>query len=164
MSKFANLAVDNAAIVAAVEAAAAEMKGNGNGGKAKEIPAGEYTVAIDELELRESKSGRPMLVVGYKVTQGEYKNLHLDREYKVVYGTKNDGRMIQSVLQYLRKLDVVGDDGEPIEIKFASYPQLSDLVDEVFEAIKAMGLTYKVDYDPQGFWRAVIIEVIDPEE
>ena len=44
-----------------------------NGGSYKEVPFGDYEVAIDKLELTASKAGDPMVSVWFKVVDGEFK-------------------------------------------------------------------------------------------
>lgn len=39
-----------------------------------QIPDGNYKAIIDDLEVTESKSGKPMFVISYKITEGEYKD------------------------------------------------------------------------------------------
>jgi len=45
-----------------------------NRGQYKEVPAGEYSVVVDKLELGESSWGDAQISVWFKITDGEYKN------------------------------------------------------------------------------------------
>ena len=38
------------------------------------IPDGNYKAVIDDLEITESKSGKPMFVLSFKITEGEFKD------------------------------------------------------------------------------------------
>lgn len=42
-------------------------------GRFKEVPAGEYTVVVDKLELGEASWGDPQIVLWFKITDGDYK-------------------------------------------------------------------------------------------
>ena len=42
-------------------------------GKIEDVPVGEYEVTITKLELKESKSGRPMVAIWFKIVNGPYK-------------------------------------------------------------------------------------------
>jgi len=39
-----------------------------------QIPDGNYKAVIDDLEITESKSGKPMFVLSFKITEGEFKD------------------------------------------------------------------------------------------
>jgi len=41
-------------------------------GERKDVPAGEYEVTITKLELKESKSGKPMVAIWFKIVNGPY--------------------------------------------------------------------------------------------
>ena len=43
----------------------------------KEVPEGRYEVKIEKMELRESKTGRPMTTIWFKILEGEYKNQYI---------------------------------------------------------------------------------------
>ena len=77
----------------------AEAKNNSG-----DIPKGTYIVGIDKMEIRETKDHRPMFFIQARVREGEYKN-HCVFMNRVIYGTKNDGSMIQSVITLLDKLE-----------------------------------------------------------
>lgn len=40
-----------------------------------QVPDGNYKGIIDDLEVTESKTGKPMFVISYKITDGEYKDV-----------------------------------------------------------------------------------------
>jgi len=52
----------------------AEAAANGGGGNYKEVPHGNYEVAVQQMELKASKKGDPMVSIWFKiVSDGEYK-------------------------------------------------------------------------------------------
>ena len=56
----------------AIQKAMDEQKENRN--KFKEVPAGEYKVVVDKLELGETSWGDPQITLWFKITDGEFKN------------------------------------------------------------------------------------------
>ena len=59
-----------------------------NGGQAtfKEVPEGEYEVEVNQMELKSSKNGDPMVSIWFKITNGEYKNSILFMNQVVTQG------------------------------------------------------------------------------
>lgn len=137
---------------------AAEAKKNGGG--YSEIPDGQYETKIEKMEIGETKDGRPMFKVMFRILDGQYKKSCLFMN-RVIFGTKNDASMIGSVIGFLEKLEALDENGDPILCIFQSYSQLNDLVMDIMEAIEADGLGYIVDYKKDDFNSVSIEEVID---
>lgn len=120
------------------------------------IPAGKYEVALVSLEIKGTKKdNRPMLAASFKILSGEYKNQRLFMN-RVIYGTKDDGRMIKSAVGWLNTLD------SGVDVAFQDYKQFADLVMDVAEAIDGK-LEYAVEYDDSQFNSIKITEVFDAE-
>ena len=120
------------------------------------IPAGKYEVALVSLEIKGTKKdNRPMLTASFKILSGEYKNQRLFMN-RVIYGTKDDGRMIKSAVGWLNTLD------SGVDVAFQDYKQFADLVMDVAEAIDGK-LEYAVEYDDSQFNSIKITEVFDAE-
>ena len=118
------------------------------------IPAGKYEVALVSLEIKGTrKDNRPMLAVSFKILSGEYKNQRLFMN-RVIYGTKDDGRMIKSAVGWLNTLD------SGVDVAFQDYKQFADLVMDVAEAIDGK-IEYAVEYDDSQFNSIKITEVFD---
>ena len=118
------------------------------------IPAGKYEVALVSLEIKGTKKdNRPMLAVSFKILSGEYKNQRLFMN-RVIYGTKDDGRMIKSAVGWLNTLD------SGVDVAFQDYKQFADLVMDVAEAIDGE-IEYAVEYDDSQFNSIKITEVFD---
>ena len=118
------------------------------------IPAGKYEVALVSLEIKGTKKdNRPMLAVSFKIMSGEYKNQRLFMN-RVIYGTKDDGRMIKSAVGWLNTLD------SGVDVAFQDYKQFADLVMDVAEAIDGK-IEYAVEYDDSQFNSIKITEVFD---
>ena len=120
------------------------------------IPAGKYEVALVSLEIKGTKKdNRPMLAASFKILSGEYKNQRLFMN-RVIYGTKDDGRMIKSAVGWLNTLD------SGVDVAFQDYKQFADLVMDVAEAIDGK-IEYAVEYDDSQFNSIKITEVFEIE-
>lgn len=118
------------------------------------IPAGKYEVALVSLEIKGTKKdNRPMLAASFKILSGEYENQRLFMNW-VIYGTKDDGRMIKSAVGWLNTLD------SGVDVAFQDYKQFADLVMDVAEAIDGK-IEYAVEYDDSQFNSIKITEVFD---
>ena len=118
------------------------------------VPAGKYEVALVSLEIKGTKKdNRPMLAASFKILSGKYKNQRLFMN-RVIYGTKDDGRMIKSAVGWLNTLD------SGVDVAFQDYKQFADLVMDVAEAIDGK-IEYAVEYDDSQFNSIKITEVFD---
>ena len=147
----------------------AEAKENG-AGESLETPAGRYAAKIEKMELGATKDGRPMFKVmlrvigageGAKDDVVEYLSHFKNKKpclfmNRVIYGTKNDANMIQSVIGWLEKLE------PSVTLEFKTYSQFADLILEVFEEV-ADAVELEVDYDSNAFNSISIEEVFDAE-
>ena len=118
-----------------------------------DIPKGTYIVGIDKMEIRATKDGRPMFFIQARVREGEYKN-HCVFMNRVIYGTKNDGSMIQSVITLLDKLET-----ETIP-EFNGYQDFVEVVADIYEEIQGK-VECEIDYDEDAFNSISIKEVFD---
>jgi hypothetical protein len=121
----------------------------------KEVPAGNYVVKIEKMELGATRDGRPMFKVQCRILDGEFKKWCLFMN-RVIYGTKNDANMISSVIGWLEKLE------PETPVEFKNYSQFSDVVLDVFEEV-ADSVELEVAYDPNAFNSISIEEVFDAE-
>jgi hypothetical protein len=133
---------------------AEEIKKNGGTGDYPEIEAGTYTGKIEKLDVGETKDGRPMLKVQFRITGEEHKNQCLFMN-RVLYGTKNDANMIASAVGWLETLEP----SEEITVAFESYSQFADLVMDIAEDVAS--LEYEVEYDPNAFNNISITDVFE---
>lgn len=121
----------------------------------REVPAGDYTVKIEKMELGATKDGRPMFKVQCRILDGEFKKWCLFMN-RVIYGTKNDANMIASVIGWLEKLEA------DVQVEFKTYSQFADLVLDIFEEV-ADAVELDVEYDPDAFNSISIKDVFDAE-
>ena len=128
-----------------------------SGGNFPEVPAGTYEVEIASLEIKPVKAtGKPMVAMSFKILNGEYKGQRLF-ENKVIYGTKNDGQMIKSVIGFLASLD------SGVDVDFYDYDKFEETVLDIFEAVEG-NLEYIVEYDPKKFFRISVNEVFEVDK
>jgi hypothetical protein len=118
-----------------------------------DVPKGTYIVSIEKMEIGETKDHRPMFKMQCKIKEGEFKNRNLFMN-RVIYGTKNDGSMIQSVLTLLEKLQTV------TVPEFTGYNAFVDNVLDIYEEIQDK-VELEVEYDADAFNSISIKEVYD---
>lgn len=108
----------------------AEAAQNGGQGNYKEVPHGEYEVAVQQMELKASSKGDPMVSIWFKiVSEGEYKNSIIFMNQVITQGFQ-----IHIVNEILRMMvSEMGDDAPVIEFK--TYKQYSNLIMDIFEGI-----------------------------
>ena len=122
---------------------------NGSGGNYKEVPHGNYEVAVQQMELKESKKGKPMVSIWFKiVSDGEYKGSMIFYNQVIDNGT---GLHINN--EMLRKMvSEMGTDAPVIELK--SFEQYSELLMDIFEAVAdnfEYGLKYTANKKNKDF-------------
>ena len=122
-----------------------------NGTSFKEVPEGQYEVTINKMEVGVSKTDKPMLIIWFKILEGEFKNsmlfcnkvLMVDKPFTIVQAEK--------ILT-----DIKGED-----VEFESYSQFAQLVDdlanEVVDEIE-LSLEHKI---VKNFGQFEILEVFD---
>ena len=145
-----------------------EAKKNAPKGDSLETPAGNYVTKIEKMEIGATSDGRPMFKVQLRVIEAgenatdevvEYLSHFKNKKpclfmNRVLYGTKNDANMIQSVIGWLGKLEA------GIDLEFKNYSQFADLVLDVFEEV-ADAVELEVNYNPKAFNSISISEVFD---
>lgn len=125
-----------------------------NGGSYKEVPFGDYEVAIDKLELTASKAGDPMVSVWFKVVDGEFKGSRIFMNQVVTQGFQ-----IHIINEFLRSLD------SGIDIVFDTYKQYGNLLMDVFEAVNGnLEFALKYSEGKNGFAKYEITEVFELED
>lgn len=130
----------------------------------EEVPAGDYITKIEKMSLGTTKDGRPMFRVQMRIVDAAYSGDHEEKflsKYtkkkpcifmnRVIYGTKNDGSMIASVVAWLNKIGF-----DPL-IEFRGYADFEQVVMDCAEQVGS--LEFKVEYDPGKFNAITINEV-----
>lgn len=119
-------------------------------GDFKEVPYGDYEVAINKLELGESKKGDPMVKIWFKILEGEYKGSLIFMNQVITKGFQ-----IHIVDEFLKSLET------DVDVKFESYSQYADMLLDVFEAVDGK-LEFALEYgENKGFSTFKIKEVFE---
>jgi len=122
-----------------------------NGGNFKEVPHGTYEVKVDKMELKESKTGKPMLSIWFKILDGQYKNSLIF--YNQVLST---GFGLHNADEFLKSLD------SGINVEFVNFKQYNNMILDIAEAIDGV-LEYGLEYSEgkNGFSNYKITDVFD---
>lgn len=107
-----------------------EAAKNGANRTFKEVPVGTYEVAVQQMELKASSKGDPMVSIWFKiVSDGEYKGSMLFMNQVITQGFQ-----VHIVNELLRALTEECSEDVPT-IEFKTYKQYANLILDVHEAI-----------------------------
>ena len=116
--------IDTEGLAADVQEAAENGSGN-----YKEVPHGEYEVAINQMELKASSKGDPMVSIWFKiVSDGDFKGSMIFMNQVITQGFQ-----VHIVNEMLRMMVACMEDAPVIE--FVSYNQYGNLIMDIFEAV-----------------------------
>ena len=136
-----------------------EAEQNGGKGDFKEVPRGQYEIAVEKMELKATKEKqKPMVSIWMKICDGEFKSSMLFMNQVIT-----DGFQIHIVNEFLRSLIQECTDAPVVEFK--SYSQYAELLMDIHEQI-ADSFEYAVDYGQtkKGFDTFKITEVYALED
>lgn len=138
----------------------AEAAENG-GGNYKEVPHGNYEVAVHQMELKASSKGDPMVTIWFKVVEdGEFKGSMIFFNQVITQGFQ-----VHIVNEILRML--VSEMPNMPVIEFQSYKQYSGLIMDIFEGINEnyeYNLSYQANKKNKNFSTYEIKEVFVLED
>ena len=119
----------------------------------KEVPEGRYEVKIHKMELKQSKTGRPMVTFWFKILEGEYNNQYIFWNQVVDMGFG-----LHKVNEFLRSLD------SGLEVQFENFTQYGQLLMDIHEAIDGR-LEYGLKYskNSKGYDEFEITDVFELE-
>lgn len=119
----------------------------------KEVPEGRYEVKIEKIELKQSKTGRPMVAFWFKILEGEYKNQYIFWNQVVDIGFG-----LHKVNEFLRSLD------SGLEVQFENFTQYGNLLMDIHEVIDGK-LEYGLKYskNSKGYDEFEITDVFEVE-
>ena len=119
----------------------------------KEVPHGEYNVAITKMEVKPTKDEQKLLLaIQLKVNDGEYKNgfIFYNQVITTSFGLHNAN-------EFLRTLD------SGVEIDFKDFKQYNNLVLDIFEKIGKLEYTVEYAKNDKGYNTFKILEVFEKE-
>ncbi|MED1381766.1 DUF669 domain-containing protein [Bacillus mycoides] len=148
--------VDLEALAADVQ----EVEENG-GGDFEKVPDGQYEVAVEKMELTESKNGDPMLMIWFDIVDGEYEGQKIF--YYKVMQPQNDKAFGFQVHQNNEMLRGIWD-CEKDDVKFTSFGEYADLVLDIHEDIDGkFEYLLEKEADKKGYDQFKIVEVFEVE-
>ena len=117
----------------------------------EKVPHGEYEVKLDELELKATKKGDPMVSAWFTILEGKYKKSKLFMNQVVTQGFQ-----IHIVNELLRSM------GTDLAIDFVDYKQYAELLLDVAEECDSNNLEFALKYeDNKGYDKFTITEVFE---
>ena len=122
------------------------------GGDYEEVPQGTYEVAVEKIELRESKKGDPMVSIWFKIIAGRYKNSIIFYNQVI-----NQGFQIHLCNELLKSLDT------GVNVEFDSYAQYNEVLMDVAEGTKTLEYALKYGENKKGFPTYEITEVFEAQ-
>lgn len=133
----------------------AEAAENGGQGNYKEVPHGDYEVAIQQMELKASKKGDPMVSIWFKVVSGDYKGSIIFYNQVITQGFQihNCNEMLRKIASEMKEKPV---------IEFRTYKQYGELLMDIFEAVEdnyEYGLHYTANKKNKQFSDFKVTEV-----
>lgn len=126
-----------------------EVEKNG-GGERREVPVGEYEVKVEKMELKEAKSGAPMVAIQFRILDGEFKKSCLFMNQVITQPFQ-----ISIVNSFLRSMDT------DVNVDFdGNYAHYNDVILDVFEAVDKDKLEFLLAYgESRGYKTFKIKEV-----
>lgn len=115
-----------------------------------EAPLGDYEVKVDNMELKISKSGNPMVSIWFKIVAGEFKNNLLFMNQVI-----NMPFQIGIANKILRAL------APNMEVEFQTYTQYANLIMDIYEEIDGK-FEYAIKYgEKKGFSTFEILDIFE---
>ena len=108
---------------------------NGGTGDYKEVPHGDYEVALHQMELKSSKKGDPMVSIWFKiVSDGEYKGSMIFFNQVITQGFQIHlvNELLRKVVSEIENVDEYLQRIEDTKEKF-SYKAYGNLIMDIFE-------------------------------
>lgn len=143
-------AIDTEGLAKDVEEAAKD----GGNRTYKEVPVGQYEVSVEQMELKASKKGDPMVSIWFKiVSDGEYKGSMIFFNQVITQGFQ-----IHNCNEILRAMVQEMDDAP--DVAFETYSQYADLIMDIHEAVSG-NYEFALNYgqNSKGFNTFEITEV-----
>ena len=131
-----------------------------NGGNFKEVPDGIYEVSVEQMELKASKKGDPMVSIWFKIVAGDYKDSRIFYNQVVQNGT---GIHFNTELLRSMGLDTVSSIESRGGKLFQTYKQYSNLLMDCAEEIESANLTFQLNYGTgnKGFHTYAIEDIFE---
>ena len=132
----------------------AKEAGKGSSGSYVEVPHGTYEVSVKKMELKESKAGKPMVAIQFKVLSGQYAKSVIFYNQVITQGFQ-----VHLVNEILRKLC-----NNRLEVGFTNYTQYNDLLLDTFEITGEYEYALSYTAGKGGFSNYEVTEVFELED
>lgn len=128
-----------------------------------EIPDGTYEVALEDIVLKTSKKGDPMLTITFVILEGEYNNnkiwyngvMQPNNEKAIGYQVHKNNIMLRSLLEQ--------EEDNESRVFFKGFNQYNDLVLDLAEELVEAEFALEITTDKKGYQQYEIIEVFEVE-
>lgn len=128
-----------------------------------EIPDGTYEVALEDIVLKTSKKGDPMLTITFVILEGEYNNnkiwyngvMQPNNEKAIGYQVHKNNIMLRSLLEQ--------EEDNESRVFFKGFNQYNDLVLDLAEELVEAKFALEITTDKKGYQQYKIIEVFEVE-
>lgn len=115
-----------------------------------EVPLGDYEVKVDNMELKISKSGNPMVSIWFRIVAGDYNNNLLFMNQVI-----NMPFQIGIANKILRAL------APNVEVEFQTYTQYANLIMDIYEEIDGK-FEYAIRYgEKKGFSTFEVLDIFE---
>lgn len=100
----------------------------GKGKEFEQLPDGNYEAQLTHLELKESKNGKPMVAMRFKILEGKYAKqlIFVNQVVSTGFGVHKCNQMLKAMCQYVPSINV----------EFKSYTQYNSLLIDVLQAVE----------------------------
>jgi hypothetical protein len=116
----------------------------------EEVPDGDYEVHIQKLELKQSKSGNPMVSCWFKILEGSRKGSIIFMNQVITQGFQ-----IHIVNEFLRSL------GTSLDVEFKSYSQYAKLLANILDVTEDFDYALEYTHNSKGFAEFKITDVFE---
>ncbi|MFS4464709.1 DUF669 domain-containing protein [Staphylococcus haemolyticus] len=128
-----------------------------------EIPDGTYEVALEDMVLKTSKKGDPMLTITFVILEGEYADnkiwyngvMQPNNEKAIGYQVHKNNVMLRSLLDQ--------DEDNESRVFFKGFNQYNDLVLDLAEELVDAEFALEITTDKKGYQQYKITEVFEVE-
>lgn len=128
-----------------------------------EIPDGTYEVALEDMVLKTSKKGDPMLTITFVILEGEFNNnkiwyngvMQPNNEKAIGYQVHKNNVMLRSLLDQ--------DEDDESRVFFKGFNQYNDLVLDLAEELVDAEFALEITTDKKGYQQYKITEVFEVE-
>lgn len=92
------------------------------------LPDGTYEVSLAKIELKESKNGKPMVAMRFKILEGKYANqlMFVNQVISSGFGVHKCNELLKKMCEFVPS----------IVVEFKSYTQYNDLLNNIFDEVE----------------------------